>query len=57
MSNFSRYIKHPVTGKKVLASFLDNHFGNRQYGVVIVGSKDTDKIYKEDEIELYEECN
>jgi len=57
MSCFTTNIKHPVTGKTVKANFIDDHFGNHKYGVVLVGSKDTDPIYRAEDIEIDEEAN
>lgn len=50
------WIKHPKTGKSVRANFIDNHFDKHQYGVVIVGSKDTDPVYWKEEIEIDNEA-
>jgi hypothetical protein len=52
MSNYTKNIKHPITGEKVKANFLDDYFGKHEYGVFIVGSKDTDPVYREEEIEV-----
>ena len=55
MSCFTANIKHPETGEKVKANFIDDYFGKHKYGIVIVGSKDTDKVYREEEIERLED--
>lgn len=55
MSCFTANIKHPETGKKVKANFIDDYFGKHEYGIVIVGSKDGDKVYREEEIERLED--
>jgi len=44
-------IRHPVTGKRVKANFIKDYFGKHLYGVVIVGSKNTDPVYHKEEIE------
>ncbi|MEA2087641.1 MAG: hypothetical protein U9O91_06040 [Candidatus Caldatribacteriota bacterium] len=56
MSSFATWIKHPKTGKPVRANFLDNYFAKREYGVVIIGSKDTDPVYRENEVEIDKEA-
>lgn len=56
MSNFTTWIKHPQTGESVQANFIDNYFENREYGVVILGSKDTDPVYRGDEVKIDEEA-
>lgn len=50
MSNFTARIKHPETGEPVYANFLDNYFGPRKFGVVIIGSNDNDPVYKAEDI-------
>ena len=52
MSNFSADIKHPITGKKVEAIFLDGHFEGREYGVLI---ESLDQVYREKDIEMWPE--
>ena len=49
MSNYTGYVKHPVTGEKVEAIFLDDYFGKHEYGVKIVGEE---KVYRGDEVEI-----
>jgi hypothetical protein len=53
MSSFTANVVHPITGKKVKATYLDNYFGLHKYGVVLVGDDDT--VYREEEIEKLED--
>ena len=45
MSTYKGKIKHPVTGKTVEAWFIDDYFGNHNYGV-----RPIEEGEKEDEI-------
>ena len=51
MSCFTANVVHPETGKPVKANFIDDYFGKYECGIVIVGSKDSDPVYREEEIE------
>jgi predicted site-specific integrase-resolvase len=50
MSCFTANIKHPITGKKVKANYIDDYFGKHKYGIVLVGSNDNDPVYREEDI-------
>ena len=47
MSNFQRQVINPKTGKKELATWIDNYFDKREYGVMFSDGK----VYREDELE------
>lgn len=49
MSTFSKQTKHPVTGEWLVARWVDDYFGNHNYGVQFEGD---DKTYDPREIEF-----
>ena len=46
MSNFTKEVRNPFTGKIEEATFLDNYFGSREYGVKFKSGL----VYRESEI-------
>jgi hypothetical protein len=50
MSSFSAIAKNPITGNYELASFMDDYFGNHQYGIKF--GDDTSEVYSPDELEI-----
>lgn len=49
MSNFFSLAKNPDTGKKEYAQFIDNYFGEHEYGVYFPSTKIT---YRDDLVEI-----
>jgi hypothetical protein len=57
MSSYKKLTKHPETKQFELATWIDNHFGEHNYGIIFDSSPNVIHDSRDEEFETKELCN